>query len=533
MYRLALTLIIGTVSYWISGQSTFMQSFYGTGTAQAEINELSSGNFRIGLARQSGTSLFDPNGDILQSRNYAVDTFLVLQSIKRYTDNEFFFVGGYQRDSCSMFGEVSIPHTYPLIGRMDSLGNILNAQYYILNSENCSNTAGDLEVMSDGGAIAWGIRHDRFYLLRVDNSGEPTWGKNYGTGGVFQFLKELPSGDLLAGINMMSAGAVVARLDPSGNMLWCKSYIRPRGMVHDAVIVSDDTFYITGTTDSTALNLFTPLPFNYQPKLFLMNLNGMGEVQWCRGYDGMPNPWHSGSGSKIVNTHDGSFVVVATLGEPDYNWFHSAVLMKLDTNGDTLWTRSVMHHGFNHYAKDLLATADGGYLYNGQIWGELPVGQANFAFLYKTDADGHLPCIEHHHSITIVDLFPVDSAITLTSVDGAVPGPAFINETIYPPIDQYDGCDIMTNLPRTNARGRSFNIRPNPNTGHFTVQFPDPLQAESYYSVYDTMGKLLFQRRLPTGATQEEVDLSGFSPGTYVLRFTDRDGVCYERVVLE
>ncbi|MBP8878543.1 MAG: T9SS type A sorting domain-containing protein, partial [Flavobacteriales bacterium] len=61
----------------------------------------------------------------------------------------------------------------------------------------------------------------------------------------------------------------------------------------------------------------------------------------------------------------------------------------------------------------------------------------------------------------------------------------------------------------------------------------DPLQAESYYSVYDTMGKLLFQRRLPTGATQEEVDLSGFSPGTYVLRFTDRDGVCYERVVLE
>ncbi len=42
-------------------------------------------------------------------------------------------------------------------------------------------------------------------------------------------------------------------------------------------------------------------------------------------------------------------------------------------------------------------------------------------------------------------------------------------------------------------------VRPNPNTGHFTLSFADPLMAESYYSVYDTMGKLLFQRPLPQG----------------------------------
>ncbi|HNU56873.1 MAG TPA: T9SS type A sorting domain-containing protein, partial [Flavobacteriales bacterium] len=69
--------------------------------------------------------------------------------------------------------------------------------------------------------------------------------------------------------------------------------------------------------------------------------------------------------------------------------------------------------------------------------------------------------------------------------------------------------------------------------GRFTVQFADPLMAERYYSVYDAMGKLLLQRRLPPGATVEEVDLSRFGSGTYVIKFTSPDGVCHERVVVE
>ncbi|MEZ4790314.1 MAG: T9SS type A sorting domain-containing protein [Flavobacteriales bacterium] len=462
-----------------------------------------------------------------------MDTFLVLQSIKRHTDNEFFFVGGYAKDSCSMLGDLLIRQTYPLIGRMDSLGNILDAHNYLLNATNCSNTAGDLEVLSDGGVIAWGIRVDRFYLLRVSNSGEPAWGRHFGAGGVFKFVKQLPGGDLLAGFNLLDGGAAVARFDAAGNTLWSKSYIRPRGMITDAVILSDDTYLVTGITDSLTADLFTPLPASYQPKLFLMNLNGAGEVQWCRGYDSMPNHWHAGSGSKIVNTLDGNLAVVATLGDPDYNWFFRPVLMKLDLNGDTIWTRSVGRQGYDYWVNNLLATADGGYMYNGLVWGDLPGNNLNFAYLYKTDADGHLPCEERHYPITIVDLFPIDSAITLTSTDGALARPAFINDTIYPPIALYDGCNLTTNMPPAIVRGRSVSVRPNPNTGRFTVQFADPLMAESYYSVYDAMGKLLLQRRLPPGATVEEVDLSRFGSGTYAIKFARTDGVCHERVIVE
>ncbi|MBL7941015.1 MAG: T9SS type A sorting domain-containing protein [Flavobacteriales bacterium] len=65
------------------------------------------------------------------------------------------------------------------------------------------------------------------------------------------------------------------------------------------------------------------------------------------------------------------------------------------------------------------------------------------------------------------------------------------------------------------------------------MEFQDPLMKDSYYSVYDAMGKLLFQRAAAQGQKTEEVDLTGYSKGTYVIRFTDKEGTCYERVVVE
>ncbi len=509
-------------------QPTFMTIFHGAGTAQANLNELSSGNLLVGLAYQSGTSLMSPEGTLLGTHCYAIDTFLVLQSVKKHLDNDFYFVGGYWKDLCSITGA---HRSYPVIGRMDSLGNILAKQHYELNADDCSNMAGDLEVMSDGGVVAWGVRDYRFFALRVDAAGEPLWARRFSRKAAFQFVKELPGGDLLAGINMDTAGAVVARLDAAGNFLWCKSYIR-QGMVHDCVIESDDSFLITGYTDSlSSTNGLAPRPPDFKPKLFMMRLNGSGEVSWCKGYDSTPNIWYSHSISHIVQVQNGGYAILANLGDPTYDRWHRPFLMKTDQNGDTLWTRSVGTSGYQYETNSLLAYSDGGLIYSGRIWGELPEDQFNFAYLFKANAEGHLPCEELHYPVEVVDLFPTDSSFTLTSVDGAVARPAFISDVTYPPITQYNGC-MTTTVPET-AQTRRTRVYPNPTPGRFTVEFQDPLMKDSYYSVYDAMGKLLFQRAAAHGKKTEEVDLTGYSKGTYVIRFTDKEGTCYERVVLE
>ena len=261
------------------------------------FNELPSKNLFVSLGCGQGVSRIDSIGGVLHSQCYYPSPMVGINSLRKRSGDEYYFVTLYRKDSCSTSGSFTVPYTHPAIGRMDTSGNVLAYRHYVFD-EGCWNGAGDLTVTADNGVITWG-RDKMFMVLRVDSQLAPVWGKRFNYIGGFKFVKELPSGDLLAGINMDGAGAVVARMDANGNFLWVKSYFRPKGMVHDAVIESDDSFIITGFTDSTSQDMFIPLPTSFQPKLFMMKLDGDGEVQWCRGYNSAPNLWYTPRPSRI------------------------------------------------------------------------------------------------------------------------------------------------------------------------------------------------------------------------------------------
>ncbi len=503
----------------VGAQNSFERIYESTTSYQMDLHELNSGNILAAYAYYPGISLLDPDGNFMQSKCFYGDSVLTMGSIRKYSDNEFYFVATYRKDSCSSAGAITIPFQRPAIGRMDSLGNIEVFRYYSLNAE-CCNSPGGLEILQDKNLVVWG-RNDRLFALRVDSMGVPRWARRFEREGTFRFIKELPGGDLLAGFDLDTVGAVVARFDPDGNFIWCKSYMRPLGRIHDAVIGSDSSFIVTGYTGNT--------PY----KLFMMKLNGDGEVQWCRGYDNTPNGWGNLYASQIRPTIDGNYVFLATLGASSFPYFSRPFLMKTDTNGDTLWTRSVGVTGFVYDTRDLLVCSDGGFMFSGSLLGDLPNNNSGLPYILKADAEGHFPCNERQQSVQIVDLFPTDSSIVLNSIDGATVHPAFVNDTVFAPLSVYDAC--MYTPVRVSSREHLSrpSVRPNPTTGLITVEFNAPHLAESYYSLFDTMGKLLLQRPLPTGATVEEVDLTRFGAGSYVIRFTSPDGVCYERVVVE
>ena len=93
--------------------------------------------------------------------------------------------------------------------------------------------------------------------------------------------------------------------------------------------------------------------------------------------------------------------------------------------------------------------------------------------------------------------------------------------------------DYTVGIRRANSRILDFGLHPNPSSGHFTMDLPDPLTVDSFYSVYDAMGKLLFQRPLAKSMGAVEIDLSSYGKGMYLIRFSGHDGVCAERVVVE
>ncbi|MEO8587815.1 MAG: T9SS type A sorting domain-containing protein [Flavobacteriales bacterium] len=514
----------------LQAQPTFEKIYFTSSGLRFDLIELPSKNVFSALGCSQGVSRLDLQGNLIDTQCYFPDTMVGVSALRKVADNEYYFASNYVKDSCTSSGSLTLPFTHPAIGRMDSLGNVLALRHYVFDGE-CRNLTGNLEITADKGALICG-RDSWFFAMRVDSLLSPLWAKRYTNNGGFQFVKELPGGDLLAGINMDTAGAVVTRLDPDGNVLWCKSYIRPKGVIHDAVVESDDSFIITGSTDSTSTNVFIPLPETFQPKLFMMKLNGSGEVQWCRGYDSAPNYWNTPRASRIVRTIDGNYAVLATLGHPGSNMFFRPFLMKTNLNGDTLWTRSVGSSGYDYFTMDLLASSDGGLCFSGWVWGDLPDANLALPYIFKTDSLGHVPCGQQAQSIQVLDFFPTDSSFTLASLDDVTVRPAFVNDTIFGPIAVYDAC-IVTTVGIRSIQDRKFRVYPNPSSGLFTVEFADPLMAESYYSVYDVIGKLLYQRPLPVGKLTEEIDLSRYGKGTYVIKFTNPNGVCYERVVVE
>lgn len=427
--------------------------------------------------------------------------------VAKLSESSFYSVGGYQSSGFQ-----------PVLCRLNSSGDILEAKRYLI-SNTLMPFAKDLTVTADGGAVIWSRRDfSGFFILKAQPDLAHQWSHYYNSIGSFQFVKELPGGDLLAGLNMDTAGAAVARLDANGNLLWCKSYIRPRGVVQDAVVESDSSFVITGYTDSTAAQ---NLPPGYDPQLFLMKLNGAGDVQWCKSYDGI-DLWYAGQGQHTVPASDNGYVLMARAGG-------KPVLLKTDDNGDTLWTRTTNTPTYHYDAIDMIGREDGGYMMSmGVIGGEL-----NGPAIMKTDALGHFPCGDRSYPVQVLNLFPTDSAFTLTPASsGATAYPVTFRDTVFDPMVAHDLC-LVTTVPDPLDVSPRARIRPNPNTGRFTLDFPDPLTVDSFYSVYDAVGRLLFQRPLAKGQESEEIDLSRFGKGTYVVRVTGRKSVCYEKVMVQ
>lgn len=492
--------------------------------------ELDDGRIR---ACAIGAITIGQNGEALQAEGF-YDNMMhlnVMQSMKQSRRNDYYYVTGFHDGSCPEDTVKWLMH--PVIGRMDSVGHTTALRYYELNSGRCDGIGSDLEITSDRSVLAWG-RWPHCMLLKVDSALNLQWARSFNAVGQFEFVKELPGGDLLAGINTDTAAAVLARFSPGGDLLWCKSYFRPGGRIHDAAIGPDSSIVVVGYTDHADQLAW---PVGFQPKLFLMKVDGTGDVQWCRGYANNTYRWATAGNYdarvQIRSTPTGDFVLLAPLGQEAYNRVYKPYLMRTDQNGDTLWTRSVGWGGNIFGTQDLLLCSDGGIAFSGDIWGDLPLSDWSImGYIYKTDPWGHFPCHEEHFPVQTMELFPLDSAFTLSSVDGATAFPAFVNDTTYEVLPDFDACDPLQVSDPFSA-SRHTTIHPNPNTGRFTVAFPDPLTADSFYSVYDAVGKLLLQRPLARGTESEEIDLSRFGAGTYLVRITSKDGVCNERVVVQ
>jgi len=393
MKTLLKIIAISTLTHWhistlVFAQTTFQKVFGGTSEEFGHpVEQTNDGGYIVaGQTNSFGAGAYDAyliktdaNGDTLWTRTYGGGGDDYSSAVEQTTDGGYIVAG----DTYS-FGAGS--NDVYLI-KTNSSGDTLWTKTY--------GGAGmdfglAVEQTNDGGYIvagrteSFGAGNIDVYLIKTDANGDTLWTRTYGGGSndwVYAVKQTTDWGYIVAGqTNSFGAGAYDAYLiktDSIGDTLWTKTY--GGGVDNDygkAVEQTNDGGYIVaGYTKSFGAG-------NYDA--YLIKTNSNGDTLWTRTYGGIK--WDEVGA--VQQTTDGGYIVTGQTQSFGAG-LNDVYLIKTDSNGDTLWTKTY-GGGSNDWGREIEQTTDGGYIVMGSTQ-SFGAGVYNM-YLIKTDANGNSGC---------------------------------------------------------------------------------------------------------------------------------------------
>jgi hypothetical protein len=311
--------------------------------------------------------------DTLWTRTYGGENRDIAYSLQQTAD------GGY-----IMAGE-----TYSLgaggadfyLVKTDSTGDTLWTRTY---GGSGSDGAREVQQTTDGGYIvagttgSFGAGSTDFYLVRTNSSGDTLWTRTYGgtyDESAYSVQQTSDGGYIIAGSRWGGTEFYVVKTDGAGNVTWTRTYWGSEwgSFARSVRQTTDGGYIVAGTTMASDMSLC----------FFVVRTNGQGDTLWTRAYG-----CGQASAYSVQQTADGGYIVggATAFGE---GW--DSDLVKIDAQGDTLWTRTYDGlSGDDNWADDwaysVQQTADGGYILAGET-APFPTDVRDM-LLVRTDSDG-------------------------------------------------------------------------------------------------------------------------------------------------
>lgn len=217
---------------------------------------------------------------------------------------------------------------------------------------------------ADSGFIAVGYTtsggagsHD-VVAAKLDYKGNPEWVKAYGGVGIDQAeaICALSDGNFLIAGHTTSFGAggkdfYLIKIDPTGTIIWTKAY-GTAGDDHCNSVIESSTgdIFMAGHTNGIGAGSFD---------VYVSKITSTGSQWWAKSYGG-PALDH---GNSIVELPSGNLILAGktnSFGFGDYD----AEVMKLNPDGDTLWTKVYGGASWDEF-KNVILTSDNELLFSG------------------------------------------------------------------------------------------------------------------------------------------------------------------------
>ncbi len=165
----------------------------------------------------------------------------------------------------------------------------------------------------------------------------------------------------------------VVRTDSNGDTLWTKGYGGEGAKAYSIQKTKDGGFVIAGLTMASEFNMDT----------YLIRIDSIGDTLWTRTHGTEGDSSDGEKAYSINTTHEGGFILAGetSLIDPPGP---SAYLVRTDSAGDTLWTKTYAFGGeTSSYAKSIIQTDSGGFAFTGHLSG-------GRGFFIRTDSSGKL-----------------------------------------------------------------------------------------------------------------------------------------------
>ncbi len=232
---------------------------------------------------------------------------------------------------------------------------------------------------------SWFPNYRDVYVLKFDVFGNLLWTKTIGGTSLDagnSIIQTSDNGYAVCGYISTSNNdqdVYVMKLDSIGNLLWSKTVGGSGAEIGNSIIQTPDGGYAIGGYTTSYGAGYTDI--------YALKLDSGGSLLWTKTIGGT----NGDEGQSIIQADNGGYVIAGSTrsyGEGN----HDVYIIKLDSNANLLWTKTVGGTGWDD-GMSVVQTNDGGYAICG--YSDSNSNSTSYSYVVKLDSSGSLQWTKH------------------------------------------------------------------------------------------------------------------------------------------